>query len=86
MVQQPEGGWWEGQLETAVGWFPCNYVELKPQALPRKFSTSKRMSGAMAVTPESTNSMPDQMRDAINEVCAWIGVDERIVQFECILE
>jgi hypothetical protein len=25
--QMPDGGWWEGELHGAVGWFPCQYVE-----------------------------------------------------------
>ncbi|KAI9094022.1 hypothetical protein DFS34DRAFT_251035 [Phlyctochytrium arcticum] len=27
VVRTVEGGWWEGQLDQRVGWFPANYVE-----------------------------------------------------------
>ncbi|CAF1427782.1 unnamed protein product, partial [Didymodactylos carnosus] len=31
ITQSPEGGWWEGTLDTKTGWFPMNYVELIKQ-------------------------------------------------------
>lgn len=26
LLQQPEGGWWEGKLGASSGWFPANHV------------------------------------------------------------
>ncbi|KAJ3279627.1 hypothetical protein HK104_001280, partial [Borealophlyctis nickersoniae] len=30
VVRKVEGGWWEGQLDQRVGWFPANHVEEYP--------------------------------------------------------
>lgn len=27
VLQQPEGGWWEGTVGGKVGWFPSNHVK-----------------------------------------------------------
>lgn len=26
LTQTPDGGWWEGTLNSVTGWFPSNYV------------------------------------------------------------
>eukprot|EP00051_Salpingoeca_urceolata_P006154 m.81801 g.81801 ORF g.81801 m.81801 type:complete len:2298 (+) comp14704_c1_seq2:319-7212(+) len=30
VLQQPEGGWWEGRSDSQVGWFPSSHVQPKP--------------------------------------------------------
>lgn len=28
VLQSPDGGWWEGEIDEVRGWFPANYVRI----------------------------------------------------------
>ncbi|EGD78235.1 phosphoinositide-3-kinase catalytic gamma polypeptide [Salpingoeca rosetta] len=53
ILQQPEGGWWQGKCNDRIGWFPSNYVKPKESASP---TAAKRASTTSAAT--DTTSVP----------------------------
>ena len=61
VLQQPEGGWWEGEVGTSIGWFPCNHVEI----------TSTQIATEEDRT--STEVLPSQMRASAEEVSLVIS-------------
>ena len=60
VVQQPEGGWWEGVCKGNMGWFPANHVvpqQTKPSA------GRARLASASGAKP-----LPPQLQNDINKV------------------
>lgn len=52
IVQQPEGGWWQGALGSSTGWFPSNHVVPKDTPAPLLESrSSASLEGANKSTP-----------------------------------
>eukprot|EP00126_Sphaerothecum_destruens_P011705 Sdes_comp20949_c0_seq1m18572 len=52
----PEGGWWQGELNGVLGWFPCNFVHEVPGSRKASDSTNHLHSGGSTGTSHSSLS------------------------------
>lgn len=60
LLRTPPGGWWEGRMKGATGWFPSNHVQQLPiQALPtseaqRRGSSASGLAAPAKLAPPAT--------------------------------
>eukprot|EP00730_Choanoeca_flexa_P004283 TRINITY_DN11651_c0_g1_i3.p1 TRINITY_DN11651_c0_g1~~TRINITY_DN11651_c0_g1_i3.p1 ORF type:complete len:1647 (+),score=509.93 TRINITY_DN11651_c0_g1_i3:2-4942(+) len=61
VLQQPDGGWWQGQVDDNTGWFPANYVKSQDKTEALAGSTAVLRSDTETVGfEESLASQGDQ--------------------------
>jgi hypothetical protein len=47
VLQQPDGGWWEGVFSGTVGWFPSNHVAASDLKQNRLHNSSGKVTSSL---------------------------------------